>query len=53
MGSLTEEEQKWEVGLGPGNRVSGTLSSLAVPPEETATSALGATDVPQLPTMMD
>ena len=53
MGSLTEGELKWATGPGAGNGVSGTLSSLVVPPQETATNAWGATNVPQAPAIMD
>jgi len=53
VGTSTKEEPKWEVGLGPGNGVSGSLSSLAVPAKETAANAWGATKVPQPPTIMD
>jgi len=53
MGGLTGEEPKWASGPGGGSEVSGTLSPLAVPPEETATNASGATDIRQDPTTMD
>jgi len=53
VGGLTEGDPKWATGPGAGNGVSGTLSSLVVPPQETATNPWGATNVPQAPATMD
>ncbi|PWW75864.1 hypothetical protein C7212DRAFT_364008 [Tuber magnatum] len=53
MGVSTEVELKWVTGPSPKSVTSGTLSSLVVPPEEPATYAWGATDVPLPPAIMD
>ncbi|KAG0636568.1 hypothetical protein HOY80DRAFT_977093 [Tuber brumale] len=53
MGSPSGEELKWATGSGPGSTISGTLSSLVVPPKKPATNIWHDTDVPLPPDFLD